>query len=119
MSEIKHRILAKEFIQSKFNFKQIWREGDLAIYEKWKDGWVKKGYEAIKIRRHNGYTIGGIFCEPAEMYPSDNQWGVLGFTATTYDEALKCIDRLKGVNIPDEPKEIEPKRKRGRPRKGN
>ncbi len=113
---INYKILALEFTSKGFCFKQVWREGDLAIYEKSKGNY--KGFESIKIKRHDGYQLAGVVIEPAEMYPPSESWGVLAFTSINLKTAHNYIDKLKGVNIGDEqPNITEQQGKRGRPRK--
>lgn len=79
---IEHKPLALEFkgraSQKSFDFKQIKREGDIAIYEK-KDGEMVY-HEVIVVQKHNGRTMpGGVVVEPSEFYPSDNMFGLYGW----------------------------------------
>lgn len=111
------KIIETQFTSNGFTHKQIVREGDLAIYEKNKtDGQYKGGYEVVRIKRHNGYTIAGVFCPPSEMYPSNSVWGVDGFTATSKQEAFSRMDKMK-VNLKtNEASTGGEKRGRGRPK---
>lgn len=89
------KTIDKNFTYKNFDYKQLFREGKIAIYEqKLKDG-VKCNYEVVVIEEHNGYEIAGNKFPPAEMYPSSNQWGVKGFTFTDYDDALIKFKKLK------------------------
>ena len=77
--EIQYLPIATEFkgraSQKEFQFKQIKRTDNIAIYEK-KDGDVVY-YEVIVVQKHNGRTMpGGVFIEPSEYYPSDNMGGL-------------------------------------------
>lgn len=74
------------FTKKKFLHKQIKREGEFAIYERQKEG-QSKHYEVVIIRSHNGYELAGNKFPPAEMYPSDSQWGVFGWTRPTLEKA--------------------------------
>ncbi len=56
-----------------YTMRQVWREGDLAIYSK------SAGFEVVRIRRHDGRTIGGNYMEPAEFLPCDEDFGRLGW----------------------------------------
>lgn len=81
-SPIEYKPIPLEFkgraSQKEFEFKQIKRSGDIAIYEK-KDGEIIF-YEVIVIQRHNGRTMpGGVFVEPAEFYPGDSSFGLYGW----------------------------------------
>jgi hypothetical protein len=78
-----YKPLPKEFRRGGFEYRQICREDDFAIYQQ-----IRKGnehsaaFEVIRIRRRDGFQIGGRFVEPAEVYPNSQAWGVDGFTVT-------------------------------------
>jgi len=88
--------LALSFKQKGFNLKQLKRVGDKAIYEKTLPTCKTVFYEVIHIKRHNGYTLGGQFIEPAEIYPSSSQWGVTGWSYTKLPDAKK---RFADINV--------------------
>ncbi len=46
-------------------------------------------YEVIRIRRREGFQIGGRFVEPAEVYPNSEAWGMDGFTLPTKKRHLQ------------------------------
>ena len=84
----------KTFKSKGFEYKQIKRDGDVAIYEQIsKDGAV--AYETVIIARHNGYTIGTSRVEPSETYPSSGMWGVNGFTYNDIESAEKRAELLQ------------------------
>jgi len=94
------KTIDKEFTSKNFSFKQIHREGDFAIYERFHETSPdKKHYEVIKIQSHNGYAIGGQKYPASEFYPSSNGWGADGFTCTAkksaYEKLEKMIEDLK------------------------
>jgi hypothetical protein len=105
MSEINHKPLETEFKKNTYRFRLIRREGDLAIFHKValkgamrpKD--VDAGFEVVVISRHNGYELGGVKIEPAETYPSSEQWGSKGWTCTTLLRAEQKLDELKGIVV--------------------
>jgi hypothetical protein len=81
--------LHKEFLSDGFNYRQIARQGKIAIYEQ---AWTgrpepSRSYELIRIRRREGFQIDGRFIEPAEVYPRPELWGADGFTVTDRNEA--------------------------------
>jgi len=85
-----YKPLSVEFRSGGFNYRQIAREGDAAIYEQ---TWSRCSnasvcYEVIRIRRREGFQINGRFVEPAEVYPNSDAWGVDGFTLTDKDAAF-------------------------------
>ena len=109
------KILEKEFTSCGFNFKQVFREEDFAVYKKWKEGQARESFEAIKIKRHNGYDIAGVHCPPAEMYPSNEQWGLMGFTCLPRDLAFTKIDQMRNWEK-ENPAQDGVKRGKGRPK---
>jgi hypothetical protein len=84
----------KEFSSRGFYFKQIHRESDFAIYERWHENSDKKHYEVVIIQSHNGYSIGDQSYPPSEFYPSSNSWGTDGFTCVSKEAAYKRLDEM-------------------------
>jgi hypothetical protein len=78
------------FRRDGFDYRQIVREGNAAIYEQTWGGFSDPSvcYEIVRIRRRDGFQIGGRFVEPAEIYPKAEAWGVDGFTLTDKDAAF-------------------------------
>jgi hypothetical protein len=91
------KVLEKKFTNKNFSYKQIVREGNVAIYEqKLIDTEpTSSRYEVIVIRSHNGYEINGNKIAPSEMYPSANQWGQLGWTCVNLPDAQKRFKKVK------------------------
>ena len=81
-----------------FDYRQIARERDAAIYEQRWSGPSNASvcYEVIRIRRREGFQIDGRFVEPAEVYPNSEAWGVDGFTLTDKDAALAKLKEVAG-----------------------
>lgn len=88
-----YKPLKESFSRKGFTFTLLKREGDKAIYEQ-KMGSKLLAYEVIKVRRHDGYTIAGVFMEPSETYPSDSDWGTYGWTYTKLEQAKTKYDSL-------------------------
>ena len=83
------RRLPKEFRRGGFQYRQIAREGNAAIYEQ---AWLgcaesSRSYEVVRIRRREGFQIGNRFVNAAEIYPNSEAWGGDGFTVTDRDKA--------------------------------
>ena len=91
-----YRPLPTEFSRDGFNYRQIAREGDAAIYEQTWSGCSSPSvcYEVVRIRRREGFHINGRFVEAAEVYPNSNSWGVDGFTLTDKDAAFAKLREL-------------------------
>src|SRR5262245_8088859 len=93
-----YKPLPKEFRRDGFSYRQIAREKDAAVYQQTWNGSSNPSisYEVIRIRRRQGFQIGGRFVEPAEIYPNSEAWGVDGFTLTDKDRAfVKFSDLLR------------------------
>ena len=88
--------LPTRFRREGFDYRQIAREGDAAIYEQTWSGcsYPSACYEVIRIRRREGFQIGARFVEPAELYPKSEAWGVDGFTVTNKAAAFAKLRQL-------------------------
>ena len=91
-----YKPLPREFRRDGFQYRQIAREGDAAIYEQTWTGCAEPSpaYEVIRIRQREGFQIGGGFVEPAEVYPYSEAWGVDGFTLTNEGAAFAKLREL-------------------------
>lgn len=90
-SLISHKPLASQFTKIGFSYTQIVRNGDLAIYRQFKH---VEMFETVVISRHNGYEVAGSKIEPAETYPSSEQWGTKGWTYSTLEHAKEKLAAL-------------------------
>jgi hypothetical protein len=98
-----YRPLPTEFRRDGFQYRQIAREGDAAIYEQRRTGCAEPSvcYEVIRIRRREGFQIGDRFVEAAELYPRSEAWGTDGFTLTDKDAAFAKLREIAGsLNAP-------------------
>ena len=116
------KILEDNFSSKGFNLSLVKREGDVAIYKKQLDEPDSEAfnYEVIAIKRHNGYEIAGVKMPPAEMYPSNTQWGDWAYTCTSREDADKRFAQLKDKLANYTATSVlasGEKRGRGRPRK--
>jgi hypothetical protein len=96
-----YKPLRKKFRRDGFNYRLIAREGDVAIYEQ---NWLSSAepspsYEVIRIRRRDGFHIGGRFVESAEVYPASKLWGVDGFT---FADRNKAWDKFVDISLGDQ-----------------
>ena len=91
-----YKPLPTQFRRDGFDYRQIAREGNGAIYEQRWTGCAEPSvcYEVIRIRRREGFQIGGRFVEPAEVYPNSEAWGVDGFTLRDKDAAFAKLREL-------------------------
>jgi len=84
---IEYKVMPSEFKKKGFTYRQVKREGMKAIYSQTKEGSSLNNYEVVKLGRHKGYTMGGVFIEPAETYPGSSLWGIRGWTCQDLDSA--------------------------------
>ena len=93
-----YKALPTRFRRDGFNYRQIARKGDAAIYEQTWSGCAEPTvcYEVVRIRRHEGFQINGRFVEPAEIYPKPEAWGVDGFTLIDKDAAFTKLREVAG-----------------------
>jgi hypothetical protein len=91
--------LPTRFRRDGFNYRQIAREEDAAIYEQTWSGCANPSvsYEVIRIRRREGFQIESRLVEPAEVYPGSDMWGVDGFTFTDKDAAFAKLKEVAGT----------------------
>ena len=79
-----YKLLTKEFRRGGFQYRQIAREGNAAIYGQAWAGCAepRPSYEVVRIRQREGFQMGNRFVKAAEVYPNSEAWGVDGFTVT-------------------------------------
>lgn len=79
--------------QKGFLFKQLKREGQIALFKKNKG--TVENYEVIIIRNQEEYEMGGIKIEAKEHYPNAREFGTYGWSYQTLDSAEKKFKELK------------------------
>jgi hypothetical protein len=95
-----HKTLSVLFTENGFVFKQLIRQGDVALFKKTKGN--IESFEVVVIPRHDGYAIPGTDrrSEPAEYYPPSSTWGnksgVTGFTYSAIESARDKFAELCG-----------------------
>jgi hypothetical protein len=90
---IEHKPLKESFSKYGFDYKMIKRTKKKAIFEQSKRNRVFS-YEVITVSKHNGFTLGDVYIEPSETYPSTSEWGSKGFTYKTLEEAERKYREL-------------------------
>ena len=86
---ITYKPIPTVFNKKGFTYTLLKREGNRAIYQQTRNGTSINNYEVVKIGKHNGYTMGGVYIEPSETYPGSSLWGITGWTCTSIDDAQK------------------------------
>lgn len=92
---VTHKPIPTVFNKKGFTYTLLKREGNRAIYQQTRNGSDMNNYEVVKIGKHNGYTMGGVFIEPAETYPGSSLWGITGWTCTSIEDAQKRFNTLE------------------------
>jgi hypothetical protein len=92
--------LPSQFRRDGFTYRQIAREGDVALYEQCWTGSPDAAvcFEIIRVRRREGFQIGGRIVEPAEVYPNSEAFGVDGFTVTDRNKAWDKFLKFRWKN---------------------
>jgi hypothetical protein len=87
--------LETEFTYKGWNHLQVFREDNIAIYQRQKEGVRSPHYEVVRVKSHNGFQIPGCErSEPAEYYPPDRLWGIDGFTFPELSDATAKAKEL-------------------------
>jgi hypothetical protein len=87
------KILPATFRSDDFDFVQLRREGDIAIFVKQKPPFRFKSYEVVIIQKRDAYTWPNGATTPAhEAMPSSRDWGKYGWTYQTLED---CELRFK------------------------
>ena len=94
---ITHKPIPTVFNKKGFTYTLLKREGNRAIYQQTRPGTSINNYEVVKIGKHNGYTMGGVYIEPSETYPGSSLWGILGWTCTSLEDAQKRYEGIGNV----------------------
>jgi hypothetical protein len=91
-----YKPLPAVFRRDGFDYRQIARQGNAAIYEQTWSSCPNPSicYEVIRIRRREGFEISGRFVEPAEVYPNSEAWGVDGWTVLSSDAAFAKLRKI-------------------------
>jgi hypothetical protein len=87
-TNVNHKPIPTTFHKKGFQYVQLKREGNRAIFEQTRAGTALHNYEVVKIGRHNGYIMGGITIAPAETYPGSSLWGITAWTCTSLQDAM-------------------------------
>ena len=92
-----YKLLPTQFRHDGFEYRQIARERNAAIYEQTWTGCHNPSvcYEVIRIRQREGFQIGERFVEPAEVYPNSEAWGVDAWTVLSNDAAFAKMQEIR------------------------
>ena len=91
-----YKPLLTRFRRGEFDYRQVPRERDAAIYQQTWNGYSDPSvcYEVVRIRRREGFQIDGRLVEPAEVYPSSQARGLEGWTVRDKESAFRKLREL-------------------------
>jgi hypothetical protein len=75
------------FRHNQFDFKQVRRKGDIAIFEKSKPTHTYPSWEVVIVQHNEAREIAGIAIPARESMPWSESWGRLGWTDLTLEAA--------------------------------
>jgi len=84
--------LATTFTRSGWTFKQLAREGRIAVYVKRQGSFHT--WEVIKIAQKGECIFKGRHLEAREVYPPSESWGVKGWACQSKQRAYRKMDEL-------------------------
>ena len=96
---IEYKALKTAFRSKGFDYRQLKRKGDIAMFEQTKPGLSGKWFEVVVVQRHDGYEKGDVKIEAAETMPSTSQWGKKGFTFRTQEAAERKFQQLSAASV--------------------
>jgi len=86
------------YYKHKQDFSLFHREGHLAIFKGISRATGRENWEVIEIQSHNGLQMGSNWVEAKEFPPSDEQFGVKGWTAFNEQDAWRIFNNKKQDN---------------------
>ena len=81
------KILPVSFHRDGYDFTQVIRQGNLAIYSKTKPHYTRPSFEVVIVQQHPAETICGRIYQERESMPPSEAWGTAGWTCTTLEDA--------------------------------
>lgn len=95
-----YKPLPTRFRHGGFDYRQIAREGDFAIYRQtWNGNEDSAAFEVIRVRRRKGFEINGRAVQAAEVYPAATAWGTDGWTVLSRDAAFAKFEELRSGRL--------------------
>lgn len=92
--------LPETYMKNSYKHILVWRDSDYAISEV-RDEHTNKLYcfEAFEIQKHKETIIKGSLVEARESTPSNEEWGVKGFTTNNITDAQLKIGILRSNKL--------------------
>lgn len=113
MTDTFYKPIETDFNKNGFRFRQIRRDGDIAIFHK--EAMANRhplpfdgGFEVVVITRHEQYQLGDAIIEAGESYPSPEQWGYRGWSYNYLNLAFKKYESLLNKPIESMGEDVSP-----------
>jgi hypothetical protein len=85
--------LALTYRKNGFDFRQVTRAGNVAIYEQSDEGKFI-AFEVFEIRQQGEREFNGTKIEAMERCPSNEEWGTNAFSVRTKEAAIKRANEI-------------------------
>ena len=85
----------ENYSKNNYNFGIMHRDGNWAIAKGVHREINSTTWEVIEVQSHNGIYMGENWIPAKEFPPSNNQWGMKGFTALNKEHAFKILEKKK------------------------
>lgn len=82
------KCLPKEFSEKGWEHRQIFREGNVAVFERWKASSASRHYETIAVQQNDAREIWGKRHDASESYPTDRMFGADGWSFQDKETAI-------------------------------
>jgi hypothetical protein len=92
-------VIPTEFQHHGFVFRQIYRQGNVAVFEQAKNGKVH-AWEVVRIRVSPACTILGKDYPKRELYPKSEHWGENAYTCLSRERAIARATRMAKSGTP-------------------
>jgi hypothetical protein len=86
--------LPKTFKSGGFHFKQLMREGNVALFAKAKPHFTRESYEVVVVQQRPGGVFKGKPFPPHESMPPSESWGRLGWSYSDKESATRRFSQL-------------------------
>lgn len=91
--DLSTRRIPASFRKNGYDYTQVQRNNNIAVYKQEFDNTLI-GFEVVELKVAEATTLFGKDVPRREVYPSNEDWGTLGFTVKTIGEAIKRFELL-------------------------
>ena len=93
------KTIPREFNKHGYSYTLVTRIGDIAIYSQEKES--HRNFEVMVIRKRKSDNDFAGTKAGDEYMPSPEEWGIYGWTLTTYEEAIRKAKTWLQKGVPD------------------